>query len=70
MTSDSLPRRMWVNQPSALQPHHALHGVRVLAVRDGDSERVYFLDGDVVDQQMLPSALSPGWPAHLRSQEA
>lgn len=64
----SYPRRMWINQPSTHQPHHALHGRRVLAMRergtlDGATiERVYFLSGDVVDQQMVSTALSEGWP--------
>ena len=59
-------RRMWVNQPSRLQPHHDLHGTRVLAVRESENiERVYFLSGDIIDQQMVASALSAGWPDHL-----
>ncbi len=55
--------RMWINQPSTLQPHHALHGERVLAIPEsGDTYRVYFLRGDVVSQQMAKTALSDGWP--------
>lgn len=54
--------RMWVNQPSTSQPHHELHGVNVLAVRECDRySRVYFLSGPVVSQQVLTPALSPGW---------
>lgn len=56
-------RRMWINQPSTSQPHHDLHGMRVLAMRESATiERVYFLSGSVVDQQMVSSTLSEGWP--------
>lgn len=55
-------QRMWVNQPSTLQQHNDLHGTNVLAYREyDDTWRVYFLSGDVVSQQMLGQALSPGW---------
>jgi hypothetical protein len=55
-------RRMWVNQPSTLQPFHAMHGVNVLAQPDyGDLMRVYFLAGDTISQQMTRLALSEGW---------
>jgi hypothetical protein len=54
--------RMWVNQPSSLQPYHGLHGTNVLAYPEyGDVMRVYFLCGDVVSQQMSKAALSTGW---------
>ena len=59
----SMPVRMWINQPSTLQPHHALHGKCVMATREyGDTYRVYFLSGEVVSQQLPESALSIGWP--------
>ncbi len=55
--------RMWVNQPSATLPHHKLHGTRVLAHPEYfGTWRVYFLDGDVVSQQMSQLYLSKGWP--------
>jgi hypothetical protein len=54
--------RMWINQPSTLQPYHYLDGQRVLAVHEYDATyRVYFLTGDIVSQQIDGSALSPGW---------
>lgn len=57
------PKRMWINQPSTLQPAHALHGEHVLAVHEyDDTYRVYFLHGAVESQQMLGVLLSPGWP--------
>jgi hypothetical protein len=63
------PMRMWVNQPSTLQPHHALHGECVLALHEyGDTYRVYFTRRDVFtgrdieSMQMSRLALSPGWP--------
>lgn len=54
--------RMWVNQPSTLQPRHELHGTNVLAHREyGDTWRMYFLSGDVISSQVDIQALSPGW---------
>lgn len=54
--------RMWINQPSTLQPLHSLHGTNVLAHPDTDAcYRVYFLSGDVVSQQVPREALSLGW---------
>ena len=56
-------QRMWINQPSTIQPLHHLHGRRVLAQRESDSvTRVYFLSGEVINQQVPNLALSPGWP--------
>lgn len=55
--------RMWINQPSTLQPFHHLHGCRVLATHEyDDTWRIYFLQGDVISQQISKLALSPGWP--------
>lgn len=55
-------RRMWVNQPSTLQPYHALHGINVLAQPEyGSTMRIWFLSGDCVSQQICRSALSDGW---------
>lgn len=58
----NLPERMWVNQPSTLQPLHHLHGTNVLAVHEYDSTyRIYFLGGSAVSQQALGMSLSRGW---------
>lgn len=59
----NLPRRMWINQPSKLQPLHELHGLNVLAVRDesGECARIYCLNGWVISQQAPWSSLSDGW---------
>lgn len=55
-------RRMRINQPSTLQPLHRLHGTNVLATTySGDVYRVFFLDGDVISQQMPRGYLSGGW---------
>ena len=55
-------KRMFVNQPSTLQPYHDLHGVNVLAVKETDEYyRAYFLSGSVVSMQILTRALSDGW---------
>lgn len=57
------PKRMWVNQPSTLQPHHALHGERVLVIHEyDDTYQVFFTHGDVVSMQMSGLCLSEGWP--------
>jgi len=56
-------KRMWINQPSTLQPLHHLHGVQVLASPDTDrTARAYFLSGDVIDMQVPRETLSGGWP--------
>lgn len=56
--------RMWINQPSDQQPHHALHGMNVLVTHEPDgTPRVYFLSGEVVSMQMDRLALSEGWRA-------
>ena len=61
--STNKPRRMWINQPSTLQPFHKWHGVRVLAVHDYDNTwQAFFLSGPVYSMQVLAQALSPGWP--------
>ena len=58
------PERMWVNQPSTLQPLHHLHGTNVLAIRDSDSGRssgtmrIYFLSGPIVSQQTFRECLN------------
>lgn len=60
-------RRMWVNQPSTLQPDHALHGTRVLADLDDKtwdhSTQVFFIEGPVHSAVLLTSSLSDGGPA-------
>ncbi|WP_455233396.1 hypothetical protein [Geopseudomonas aromaticivorans] len=61
------PKRMWVNQPSTLQPDHHLHGTLVLAVPYTDRTMdAYFLEGDVSSAVLLKESLSDGWPEHLR----
>lgn len=63
-------KRMWVNQPSALQPDHALHGECVLV--NADEAKVntvveaWFVHSAVVSQQVFRTSLSSGWPMHLR----
>lgn len=62
-------KRMWINQPSTLQPFNHLHGVKVLASYDTDKvARAYFLSGDVISMQVPYLALSEGWP-QARKQE-
>lgn len=55
-------KRMWINQPSTLQPLHHLHGTNVLAAHEyDDTWRIYFLSGPVVSQQCSGLCLSEGW---------
>jgi len=68
MCNNRNPRRMWVNQPSSHQPHHAHHGTRVLALaEDPTTMRVYFLEGPVISMQMGRESLSEGWPSSTNS---
>ena len=53
-------KRMWINQPSTMQPLHHLHGTRVLA----DGTKVYLLDGPTISMEVPSLCLSEGWPAH------
>jgi hypothetical protein len=58
-------KRMWINQPSTSQEFHKMHGTRVLAIHESFlMMRVYFLDGDIISQQIPTMALSMGWPKH------
>lgn len=64
-------QRMWINQPSTLQPLHHLDGTNVLAQYEyGSTWRVWFLSGNVVSQQVLQSALSKGWHTMNEATEA
>lgn len=55
-------RRMWINQPSTFQPLHKLHGVLVLAAHESNTlARAYFIEGDVISQQIPWTSLSEGW---------
>ncbi len=61
-------KRMWVNQPSTLQPDHKLHGTCVLADFSTEFKRVidvYFLSGPAHSQRIAILSLSEGWPEHL-----
>ena len=58
--------RAWINQPSALQPLHRDHGIRVLAVNPvihggTDTIRIYFLDGVAISEMVPIECLSKGW---------
>lgn len=54
-------KRMWINQPSTLQPFHYLHGEKVLAIPESNSWRVYFLKDSVVSMLVPKNTLSEGW---------
>jgi hypothetical protein len=55
--------RYWFNQPSTLQPHHALHGTNVLSepVDKDEMCKVYFLTGDTISGVYPKLCLSQGW---------
>jgi hypothetical protein len=54
--------RMWINQPSNLQPLHKLHGTKVLAnITNLDSTVIYFIDGDTISMTIPRNALASGW---------
>jgi hypothetical protein len=53
--------RMWINQPSTLQPLHKLHGTNVLAIPEGNGYVIYFLSGDTISMQASRNWLSLGW---------
>lgn len=57
--------RKWVNQPSISCPYHNLHRTNVLF--DPDEDRIWFLSGDAVSQQIDPSILENGWFEHSSS---
>lgn len=55
-------KRMWINQPSTLQPLHHLHGTNVLAhIEEGVGTTIYFLSGEVVSMMVRNNVLSKGW---------
>lgn len=60
-------QRMWINQPSTLQPDHKLHGRNVLADDKNDYTPgyviIYFVDGSVESQVIARLSLSKGWTA-------
>jgi hypothetical protein len=57
-----LSRRMWINQPSSLEPLHKFHRQNVLAVHEyDDTWRIYFVTGFVESMQAQRSWLSEGW---------
>jgi len=59
--------RMWINQPSTLQPYHHLHGRNVWAGSvDNNWRACYFVDYEVDGvhggiKLIRPEALSNGW---------
>ncbi len=54
--------RMWVNQPSTLQPDHKLHATNVLAIKSTPRcHTIFFLSGNTVSQEIESRSLSVGW---------
>lgn len=59
--STSSISRMWINQPSTIQPLHSLHGTNVLAMTKGADCVIYYLSGDTISSVVSRECLSPGW---------
>lgn len=62
--------RMWINQPSNLQPDYKLHGTNVLVDMLSKTLHVasnqyyvtiYFVEGLVISQRIAMLSLSKGW---------
>ena len=54
--------RMWINQPSSLQPYHKYHEMNVLLDRkDSNGPTIYFLSGPIISQSIDILVLSTGW---------
>ncbi len=51
--------RAWINQPSTLQPLHALHGRVCIAVHDRPGNvRLYFTEGETLSMDADPLCIS------------
>jgi hypothetical protein len=61
--NDIFPKRMWINQPSTLQPDHDHHGKNVIISNEPYSQfyRAHFLSGPVVSMLIASESLSEGW---------
>lgn len=63
-------RRMWVNQPSTMQPMHDRHGQLVIAHHDYDDQwRCFPIAGNTVSFMANRLWLSDGWPRHLQDEQ-
>lgn len=59
MSTIPLTYRAWINQPSTLQPLHALHGRVVIAVHDRPGNvRLFFTEGTTHSMDADPSCIS------------
>lgn len=62
-------KRMWINQPSWLQPLHKMHGIRVLAEPEPNQPntmRAWLLEGEWQSISIPKQSLSDGWPSSSR----
>lgn len=58
------PKRVWINSPSTLQPHHEIHGkigIGVLKIHSTGYEEIIlcFTEGDVHNMTINPMYLCP-----------
>lgn len=62
LTEFRKPRRVWVNQPSTLQPYHNYHGKKGIAVDNKDNSlghvTLYFVESETLSMSIDPKALS------------
>lgn len=57
--SSGRPRRVWINQPSTLQPHHKLHGKYAIAIpEEGPVCDIHFTEGDVHSMRIQKLCIS------------
>jgi len=53
------PVRVFINQPSTLQPHHDIHGKVGIAIpEDGEVLDIHFCEGSIHSMRIHKSALS------------
>ena len=53
------PYRAWINQPSKLQPLHAMHGTRgIVTAHNGNTVTIYFVDGPTVSMEIPRNTIS------------
>ena len=68
--------RVWINQPSTLQPDHCYHGRNGLVnfaekrhSSKGDIVRFWFADGEEVSTDVFASSLSGGFNSYGKPRE-
>ena len=56
---NNIPYRVWINQPSTLQPLHHLHGKKCIAWNDRPNNvRLFFTDGPIHSMDVDPKCVT------------